>query len=63
MFSFIKLLANAFRAFISYAALRLVTPREKKLDLAGRILTGTIIRLGPLYIKIGQILSTRAFAA
>jgi glutamate-1-semialdehyde 2,1-aminomutase len=44
---------------LNYLVIRLFTAKEDILKLRGRVLKKAMIRLGPFYIKLGQIIATR----
>jgi glutamate-1-semialdehyde 2,1-aminomutase len=44
---------------LNYAVIRLFTAKDDVQDLRGRVLKKAMIRLGPFYIKLGQIIATR----
>jgi glutamate-1-semialdehyde 2,1-aminomutase len=60
LYSLLRLLFHATWACADYLLTAALLEREKKHCRSGVILARTLTRLGPLYIKIGQILSTRA---
>ncbi len=55
-----KLLEVAATRLPAWAVLRSVVPKEQRHRLEGRLLADALMRLGPVYIKMGQIFSTHS---